>query len=47
MTKRKYYNLCLNQPTAWLIACANNPSPSMSATHIRIIKLVVRKREGK
>lgn len=44
--KRQYLTIALNQPLAWLRKCAKNPSKHMSPTHVKLIKLAVRKIGG-
>ncbi len=45
-SKRKLYNLALNQPLNWLILCVANPSPYMSKTHVLILKAVIRRKQN-
>lgn len=42
--KRKYYDACSKQDTAWLAKCAAAPSEFMLPIHVKIIRLVLRKR---
>ena len=44
MTKRQYLNLCLNQSTDWLKACAMNPSPYMRDIHIKLVLIAIRRK---
>lgn len=42
--KRAYYNLCMAQPMDWLASSAMAPSPFMRPIHVKIIRIVMRKK---
>lgn len=44
--KQWYLRLCERQSSEWLRACAASPGEGMTRTHIAIIRIVLRRREG-
>jgi len=43
---RDYYRLCKTMPTDWLLANLEDPSPYQTKRHLRVIRLVILKRES-
>lgn len=42
--KNRYLRLCQEQPTDWLLTCAEHPTPFMSRTHQAICLIAIRRR---
>jgi len=45
MTRKQYFNLCMNQSIAWLKQCVADPSIAMRPRHIALVRLAIRKKK--
>jgi hypothetical protein len=44
LSKKEYFNMCMEMPVRWLRACVNDPSPYQNQMQLALVLLALRKK---